>query len=496
VGDDADHFFATAPTPGTPKPLRFWAIGDAGFTGSNLDAVRDAYATLNGSSAADLFLLLGDNAYILGTDAQYQAAVFDEHADMLRTSPVYSVFGNHEGFSSNSVTQVGPYFDMFSFPTAGEAGGVASGTEAYFSFDYANLHFIVLDSEQAPNAPVTPMLTWLVSDLQATTADWVIAMWHRPPYSRGLLHDSDVEMQEINMRQYVVPILDDYGVDLVLGGHSHSYERSYFLDGHYGLAATFGDSNKVDPGDGDPAGNGSYRKDAVGPIADSGAVYVVNGSGSEVRNTTLNHPAMLVGLLELGSLVVDVDDHVLTARFLNSSALVKDTFQIEKGTACPVSPRLGCAGAPKGRVSIKKGGDPTKDKWSWKWQGATVDASDVGDPSTQTDVAVCVYDANGALLGGSVRPGITHWKVSGSGARYSDPTLSRFGLKKIKVKVGTGSKGKIEVKAKGAATGVSPLAATFPLTAQLANLDSGPCWESVFTTPKRNDPGNISAAIP
>ena len=45
---------------------------------------------------------------------------------------------------------------MFSFPTAGEAGGVASGTEAYYSFDYGNVHFIVLDSEQSPATAGTP----------------------------------------------------------------------------------------------------------------------------------------------------------------------------------------------------------------------------------------------------------------------------------------------------------------------------------------------------
>jgi hypothetical protein len=36
------------------------------------------------------------------------------------------------------------------------------------------------------------------------------------------------------MRQYAAPILERYGVDLVLSGHSHNYERSYLLDGHYG----------------------------------------------------------------------------------------------------------------------------------------------------------------------------------------------------------------------------------------------------------------------
>src|SRR6185369_13445245 len=111
-------------------------------------------------SGADLLMLLGDNAYLQGTDAQYQAAVFDEHAATLRTTPVWSTVGNHEVLSSNSVMQTGPYFDMFSFPVAGEAGGEPSGTEAYYSFDHGNVHFIVLDSEQPPAAAGTPMLLW------------------------------------------------------------------------------------------------------------------------------------------------------------------------------------------------------------------------------------------------------------------------------------------------------------------------------------------------
>jgi hypothetical protein len=341
AGGDAAHYLDTAPPTGTTARLRLWAIGDAGFTGVNLDAVRDAYPAYTGASHADLFLLLGDNAYLQGTDVQYQNAVFTEHAAMLRTTPVWSVFGNHEFFSSNSVTQTGPYFTMFSFPTAGEAGGVASGTESYYSFDYGNVHFIVLDSEQSPSSPSTPMLTWLEADLQATTADWTIALWHRPPYSRGVLHNSDVEAAEINMRTYVLPVLDSYGVDLVLCGHSHNYERSYLLDGHYGLASTFSPSHQVDAGDGDPVGDGAYVKASLGPVPNGGAVYVVSGSGSEVRNSVLNHPAMVVGLLELGSVLIEIHGSTLSLRMLDDAADVRDRFRIQKGAVVPAASARG-----------------------------------------------------------------------------------------------------------------------------------------------------------
>ncbi len=79
----------------------------------------------------------------------------------------------------------GPYYDMFTLPAAGEAGGIASGTEAYYSFDYANIHFICLDSYDVDRSVDGAMLTWLEYDLVATTADWIIAFWHHPPYTKA-----------------------------------------------------------------------------------------------------------------------------------------------------------------------------------------------------------------------------------------------------------------------------------------------------------------------
>lgn len=496
AGGDTDHRFRTAPTPGSPGAFRIWSIGDAGFTGANLNAVRDAYTAFNGDSSADLFVLLGDNAYLTGTDAQYQTAVFDTHADMLANTPVWAVFGNHEAASSSSLLQTGPYFDMFTFPMGAEIGGAASGTEAYFSFDYGNTHFIVLDSEQAPASPSTPMLTWLVADLQLAVLDdptWIIALWHRPPYSRGQFHDSDVETAEINMRQYVLPILDAYGVDVVLNGHSHNYERSYLLDGHYGLAATFTSAHQVDPGDGDPAGDGAYRKDDTVPSPNSGTVYVVNGSGSDVRATTLNHPAMIRGLLELGSLVVDVDDNVLTAQFLTSTGAIHDTFRIVKGLACPPAPAAGCATAPKAKLLLGDNADPAKDKWKWKWKGGALAAVDVGDPAGQADLAVCLYDGTGVLAGGTMPHGSPGWTAKPTSLSFKDDTLSLHGIAKMKLNFNAGL---ILVKAKGSNSGVPTLPATLPLRAQLVNLDSGACWESVFASAKTNTSKKVVAATP
>src|SRR5207237_5008840 len=116
-------------------------------------------------------------------------------------------------------------------------------------------------SEESDRSPSGAMLTWLKADLAANTQQWLVAFWHAPPYSKGS-HDSDSESELREMRQYANPILESYGVDLVLAGHSHSYERSYLLDGHYGSSSTLTSSMILDKGDGNPSGNGAYAKPA------------------------------------------------------------------------------------------------------------------------------------------------------------------------------------------------------------------------------------------
>ena len=159
AGGDADHSFVTSPRPGTPKPTRVWVLGDPGTANSNQRAVRDAYYAFTGSRATDLWLMLGDNAYSSGTDAEYQRAVFDMYPTLLRRAVLWPTLGNHDGVSADSATQTGPYYDIFTLPKNGEAGGVPSGTEAYYSFDYANIHFVRLDSQDTSRSPAGAMAT-------------------------------------------------------------------------------------------------------------------------------------------------------------------------------------------------------------------------------------------------------------------------------------------------------------------------------------------------
>jgi hypothetical protein len=330
----SDYLFVTPPPVGTVHPLRIWALGDSGTANSSAKAVRDAYYAFNASRYTDLWLMLGDNAYSDGTDSNYQKAVFDIYPTMLRSSVLWPTLGNHDGHTANSSKQSGPYYDIFTLPRSAEAGGVASGTEAYYSFDVSNAHFICLESYETDRSPGGAMLTWLREDLASTSQTWVIAFWHHPPYSKGS-HDSDVDTEMIEMRQNALPILEEAGADLVLSGHSHSYERSYLIDGHYGSSLTFSDSYKVDGGDGREGSGGVYRKSSDGPAPHEGAVYVVAGCSGKTEGGDLNHPAMFLSLNVLGSLVLDLNGDRLDVRFLDKYRATQDSFTILKGGSVP-----------------------------------------------------------------------------------------------------------------------------------------------------------------
>jgi hypothetical protein len=312
-------------------------LGDSGTANTDAQAVRNAYLNFTGSTVTNLWLMLGDNAYENGTDSEFQAAVFDMYPTILRQSVLWPALGNHDTAQSSNPPASLPYFAMFTLPTNAEAGGMASGTEKYYSFDYGNIHFICLDSMTSDRSASGPMATWLRADLASSTRQWTIAFWHHPPYSKGS-HDSDTDPILAEMRQNFLPILEDAGVDLVLSGHSHSYERSYLIDGHYGVSSTFTNAMKKDGGSGRADGTGAYSKPTLGPGSHEGAVYAVAGSSGQISGGTLNHPAMFISLNNLGSMVLDINGSTLDAKFLRENGAIADYFRIVKGTVAPVPP--------------------------------------------------------------------------------------------------------------------------------------------------------------
>ncbi len=322
--NDGSYFFKTNPAVGSESQTRIWTIGDSGRGNTDAINVRNSfenYVVATGRKA-DLWLMLGDNAYNNGLDAEYTNTLFNIYPSILRNTVLWPTLGNHDGYAKNYVSGDIPYYSSFSLPKNAEVGGVASGTESYYSFNYANIHFICLNSYDEDRDSAGQMASWLKLDLASDHSKWKIAFWHHPPYSKGS-HNSDTEIELIQMREQILPIIEDYGVDLVLTGHSHSYERSFLIDGHYGDSTTLTDEMILD---GSP---GSYAKPSQ-EVGHFGTIYTVNGVAAKASGGTLDHPAMYTSQLKLGSMVIDILGNRLDAKMIDVNGEVADQFSISK----------------------------------------------------------------------------------------------------------------------------------------------------------------------
>lgn len=336
AGGDQTHCFTTAPQG--KAPFTFWVVGDSGTGSGKQGRVRDQMLIHRQGALPDVYLHVGDMAYSSGTDDEFQRKFFEMYPQELRQIPTYPAIGNHEGSSSNSLEGRGPYYDAYVLPTQAEAGGLPSGTEAYYSWDWGDVHFISLESQtEALRAEGGAMLTWLQMDLDATDKTWVVVYFHHPPYTKGS-HDSDTELAHVQMRERALPILEEHGVDLVLGGHSHIYERSHLVHGAYDTPTTRL-SHVVDEGDGRDL-NPYHR----GPTED-GAIYIVAGHGGTNvgRDGDQEHPLMAFTELANGSVLVDVDGPSLRVQNVRLDGAISDDFRLLKGEVLHLT-------GPRGRM--------------------------------------------------------------------------------------------------------------------------------------------------
>jgi len=330
-----NFWFKTSPEIKNVKQVRFWVTGDQGYPNIIQDQVRDAMfdwvkqnqRTSVNTSMFDFWITTGDNAYRSGSNEQFQAGFFEPYKTILRNTPVWPGYGNHDA-------RRWVFFDIFTFPEKAESGGVASGSEHYYSFDYANIHFVMLDTEASDLDEDGEMLSWLKKDLEFNKQQWLIAIMHHPPYSKGS-HDSDNKWRSggrLNAaRENIVPILEKAGVDIVLSGHSHMYERSELINCHYGLSDSFS-SDFIR----EASKQSVYSKKESSLSPYNGTIYTVVGSSSKVDMGPLDHPAMPYSLQEAGSMMFDVNKNNLKAYFINKSGKVKDQFEITKGVEAGV----------------------------------------------------------------------------------------------------------------------------------------------------------------
>lgn len=281
--------FRTAPVPGTHQ-VHFVTVGDFGTGGS---AERRVAAAML-SRRPELFIALGDNAYEAGTEAELQNNLFEPLKEVLAEVPFFPVAGNHEYVTDQSQ----PYLDNLYLPTS------PSGGERYYSFDWGHVHFVGLDSNcaiglaSADRCTLEAQKAWVEQDLAASQAAWKVVYFHHPPWSSG-----DHGSQTL-MRREFGPIFEQYGVDLVLTGHDHNYERSHPMKG-----------------------------DGVAPTGTRGITYlVVGGGGANLRPLESRQPSWSAVRNDTahGFLDVIVDGGTLSAQLMTPEGGVVDSFTLTK----------------------------------------------------------------------------------------------------------------------------------------------------------------------
>lgn len=339
------NYFYALPEPGDTGLYRIGVFGDMGNNSINQRNVRDQFIKYLGDRYMNAWVLVGDNAYSDGTDAEFQAKFFNIYDDnLLRKYPLFPSPGNHDYHDIESAGAADQnkiaYYQSFSVPSEGEAGGVPSHTASYYSYDIGNIHFLALDSYGKDSKGLrfydagSEQMEWIKKDLEANKGkEWIIAYWHHPPYTMGS-HNSDKSSDLVKIREVVAPVMEQYGVDLVLCGHSHDYERSRLMKGHFGLEATF-DSSKYDISSSSGLYDGS--KNSAPYIKDSktnkGTVYVVTGSAGQFggKQTTFPHDAMQYSNADIGgATILEIQGNRLDLKWICSDGVIRDHFTMMK----------------------------------------------------------------------------------------------------------------------------------------------------------------------
>ena len=211
-----------------PQNVRFAVIGDYG---SGKDAEADVAALVK-SWDPEIIITTGDNNYPDGESAtidQHIGQFFHEYIGDYQGSfgggaeenRFFPSLGNHDWHSPGAE----PYLDYFSLP----------GNERYYDFTWGPVHFFALDSDSREPDGVgrsSMQAEWLQSRLAASTSPWKIVFFHHAPYSSGL-HGP------VDWMQWPYA---EWGADIVLAGHDHTYERilrdgiAYFVNGLGGMS--------------------------------------------------------------------------------------------------------------------------------------------------------------------------------------------------------------------------------------------------------------------
>lgn len=194
--------------PGPGQAIRIAVIGDTGTAGPALPNLVRVILPEH----PDLVIHTGDVVYGGAGPEVYDPMFFQPLEPLIANVPFYATMGNHEAAVGNAQ----PYLDAFDLPHNNP-----QGTERYYSVNVGPVHLTCLDSSSSSLAEESPQLLWAEQDLAGSTQPWIVVLFHHPPVSSC--------NSELYWRFVLVPLFEQYDVNLVLNGHEHWYERTYPL---------------------------------------------------------------------------------------------------------------------------------------------------------------------------------------------------------------------------------------------------------------------------
>ena len=359
---------ATFTTRTKKTKTRFVVFGDCG-TGS---PEQKAIAYQVSLQKPQFILVTGDNVYSSGLVSEYQARFFpvylspeispEKGAPLMKSIPFYMLVGNHD-VQGNDLDKTPDGLAFFYYndlpanaPVAEltvQATGKPENVKAFekatggrfprlanYSFDHGNVHITCLDSNPYVN-PLDPYLVkWLRKDMSASKADWKIVAFHHPGFNSSKVHYDYQQMRLLS------PVLEQLGVDMVLNGHVHNYQRTLPLKFAPKKNET-GDRYVLTPqGRVDGVFTLDEQFDGVTHTKPDGIIYIVTGAGGaglydpaisgkpdlwkhDPQENWVPFTAKIVSDIH-SFVVIETDGKKLTLRQLNAKGVAFDEIHLTK----------------------------------------------------------------------------------------------------------------------------------------------------------------------
>src|SRR5213594_627607 len=291
----------SSPASGALPDFNFGAAGDWGDNNNSRDTAKNM-----ANHGVELAILLGDLSY--GSGSSEIKSWWEKDIAPLHGISV-AALGNHDDISPAMMNQ---YHNLF---------GLADedpNKDWIYSFNYQNVHFLAMNTE-ASDSKGSEQYKFVQKDLAAASSNssikWIVVFMHKPAYTSPSEHEAEADIQK-NFH----PLFDQYGVDLVLYGHNHNYQRTYPLKHNASNPASPIVETKEKTNYKDPAGE----------------VYVTAGTGGESHYQLHNQAPFVETQDDNNYGFIDVDilngGKTMKGTFYTNGNIALDTFTIDKSS--------------------------------------------------------------------------------------------------------------------------------------------------------------------